>query len=93
MTGSQFGYVEDADFIKWRELSVRLGVPESLGRRFRALQGASLTLSGRNLKTWTDYTGLDPEINETGAGTEFTQGEFNTQPPVRYFTARFDFTF
>ena len=90
---SNDGYIEDADFIKWRELSVRLGVPESLGRRFRALQGASLTLSGRNLKTWTDYTGLDPEINETGAGTEFTQGEFNTQPPVRYFTARFDFTF
>jgi hypothetical protein len=27
--------------------------------------------------------GLDPEINETGGGANFTQGEFNTQPPLR----------
>jgi hypothetical protein len=26
----------------------------------------NLTLSGRNLKTWTDYTGIDPESNLTG---------------------------
>ena len=87
---TQFGYIEDADFVKWRELSVRLGVPESLGRNLPALRGASVTFSGRNLKTWTDYTGLDPEINETGGSSNFTQGEFNTQPPVRYFTVRLD---
>jgi TonB-dependent starch-binding outer membrane protein SusC len=90
---TQMGFIEKADFVKWRELSLRLTTPASLARRFHALNGASFTLSGRNLKTWTDYTGLDPEINETGGGTQFTQGEFNTQPPVRYITARFDFTF
>ena len=86
------GYVEDADFVKWRELSVRFGTPESLGRNLPLLRGASLTLSGRNLRTWTDYTGLDPESNE-GGGSNFTQGEFNTQPPVRTFSARVDLTF
>lgn len=86
------GYVEDADFVKWRELSVRLGTPEALGRNLPFLRGASLTLSGRNLRTWTDYTGLDPESNEAG-GSNFTQGEFNTQPPVRTFSARVDLTF
>jgi TonB-linked SusC/RagA family outer membrane protein len=84
-----YGYIEDASFTKWRELSVRLGVPESLGNRFAMLKGAALTLSGRNLHTWTDYTGLDPEINE-GGGNNFNQGEFNTQPPVRTFTLRLD---
>jgi hypothetical protein len=88
--GTNAGYVEDADFVKWREASVRFGVPESLGRGLRALRGASVTLSGRNLKTWTDYSGIDPEINETGGNTNFNQGEFNTQPPVRYFTVRLD---
>jgi TonB-linked SusC/RagA family outer membrane protein len=87
------GYIEDASFVKWREASVRLGAPESWGRRFPAIKGASLTLAGRNLKTWTDYSGLDPEINETGGGTNFTQGEFNTQPPVRYYTVRLDLSF
>lgn len=87
------GYIEDASFIKWREASIRLGAPESWGRRFPAIKGASLTLAGRNLKTWTDYTGLDPEINETGGASNFTQGEFNTQPPVRYYTVRLDLSF
>jgi len=85
-----YGYIEDASFTKWRELSVRFGVPEAMGSRVSLLKGASVTFSGRNLKTWTDYTGLDPEINE-GGGNNFNQGEFNTQPPVRTFTIRLDF--
>jgi TonB-linked SusC/RagA family outer membrane protein len=88
--GTPFGYVEDATFVKWRELSVRVGVPDRLGRNLPALRGASVTFSGRNLKTWTNYSGLDPEVNETGGGTSFNQNEFNTQPPVRYFTVRLD---
>jgi TonB-linked SusC/RagA family outer membrane protein len=91
--GTNFGYIEDADFIKWRELSIALGVPPTISRSAPFLEGATLTLSGRNLKTWTDYTGLDPEINESGGDANFTQGEFNTQPPLRYLTARLDLRF
>jgi hypothetical protein len=29
----------------------------------------SVTVSGRNLATWTDYTGVDPESNLTGQTT------------------------
>ena len=91
--GSGELFVEDADFIKWRELAVRIGTPTFISRRLPQLDGASLTLAGRNLRTWTDYTGLDPEINTGGGDSEFGQSEFNTQPPVRYFTARLDFMF
>jgi hypothetical protein len=87
------GYIEKADFIKWREVSVTLGVPQRLVRAASMLRGASLTVSGRNLATWTDYTGLDPEINETGGGSNFSQGEFNTQPPLRYVILRVNFNF
>jgi TonB-linked SusC/RagA family outer membrane protein len=95
---TQAGFVEDADFVKWREMSMTLGVPEAFARRFPFTRGASVTLAGRNLKTWTDYSGLDPEINETGssrgfAAGDFFQGEFNTQPPVRFYTLRLDFNF
>jgi TonB-linked SusC/RagA family outer membrane protein len=90
ISATPYGYIEDASFIKWREFSIRAGIPEALTTRASALKGASITLSGRNLKTWTNYTGLDPEINEAG-GSNFTQGEFNTQPPVRLWTLRFDF--
>jgi hypothetical protein len=52
----------------------------------------SLTLSGRNLATWTDYTGLDPEVTFAGAAN-FSQAEFLSQPPVRYYTARVNVNF
>ncbi|HEX6308296.1 MAG TPA: SusC/RagA family TonB-linked outer membrane protein [Longimicrobiales bacterium] len=87
-----YGYIEDADFIKLRELSLTLSAPESLARRFTLLRGASVTLSGRNLATWTDYTGIDPEANETG-GSNFNQAEFNTQPALRYYTLRVNVSF
>jgi len=94
LSATPYGYIEKANFVKWRELSVRFQVPASIGNRSHLLNGASVTLSGRNLHTWTKYTGLDPEIAETG-GTGgnggFSQGEFNTQPPLRFFTLRFDF--
>jgi len=93
LVSTSAGFAEDADFIKLREVAVTFNVPERLSRYSSLLRGASLTLSGRNLATWTDYSGLDPEINETGGGANFTQGEFNTQPPVRYYTVRLNLAF
>jgi TonB-dependent starch-binding outer membrane protein SusC len=91
--GSNYGYVEKADFLKWRELALSVGAPPALVQRFAMLEGVTVTLAGRNLATWTDYSGLDPEINESGGGANFTQGEFNTQPPLRQFTARVNVAF
>jgi hypothetical protein len=53
---------------------------------------ASLTIAGRNLHTWTNYTGLDPELN-AGAQANFTTTDFLTMPQVRYFTARLALSF
>ncbi|HEX6054117.1 MAG TPA: TonB-dependent receptor [Gemmatimonadaceae bacterium] len=84
--GTDAGYVEDASFVKLRELSVTLLAPTDWARRLRA-SGLSLTLAGRNLATWTDYTGFDPELNFNGT-SNYSTADFLTQPPVRYFTAR-----
>jgi TonB-linked SusC/RagA family outer membrane protein len=89
---SHFGYIEDADFWKLRELSVRFAVPENISRRFGA-PGLAVTLAGRNLATWTDYKGLDPEINFAGQQTNFSTAEFLTQPPLRFWSARVDVNF
>jgi TonB-dependent SusC/RagA subfamily outer membrane receptor len=91
--GTRAGYIEDGRFVKWREFAVSVGLPQRFVRSVRGIEGATLTLAGRNLKTWTNYTGLDPEANESGGDTNFSQNEFNTQPPVRYFTARLELTF
>jgi TonB-dependent starch-binding outer membrane protein SusC len=58
-------WIEDGTFVKLRELSASytLDVP-AVKRVFR--DGVELTLSGRNLFVWTDYSGYDPEINLFG---------------------------
>lgn len=91
--GSAYGYVEKADFWKWRELSVSFSMPTFLTQHVQQLNGLRITMAGRNLTTWTDYTGLDPETVEGGGNSNFNQSEFNTQPPVRYFMLRLDYSF
>ena len=51
---------EDASFAKLRELSASFIFPRRYAQFLRA-SSATLTLSGRNLHTWTGYTGVDPE--------------------------------
>jgi TonB-dependent starch-binding outer membrane protein SusC len=80
------GFIEDASFVKLRELAVTLMAPAQLAERW-GLRDLSLTLSGRNLRTWTSYTGMDPEVNFAGQAN-FGTADFLTQPPVRFFTAR-----
>ncbi|HEX7118875.1 MAG TPA: SusC/RagA family TonB-linked outer membrane protein [Longimicrobiales bacterium] len=54
--------IEDADFIRWRELSLSYRVPASAIERF-GLNSLELTLAGRNLALFTKYGGVDPEVN------------------------------
>ncbi len=85
------GYIEDASYVKLREIALTWDVPKEFASRFGAGRGVSVTLAGRNLKTWTKYTGLDPEINFTTAN--FTQAEFLSQPPVKRYTTRININF
>ena len=57
-------FVEPGGFVKIREMSVRYQLPQRLLSRLpgRRGMGASISLVGRNLKTWTNYKGYDPEV-------------------------------
>jgi TonB-dependent SusC/RagA subfamily outer membrane receptor len=95
-------WIEDGTFIKLRELSASYTLDRpSLRRWFR--EGVDLTLSGRNLIVWTDYSGFDPEINlfgtnagglgsvqTTAADRGFDFGGYPI-PRVWSLTARFTF--
>jgi hypothetical protein len=90
LLGTNAGYVEDATFTKLREVALTLSAPNRWASRV-GVSGLSLTVAGRNLKTWTDYTGFDPEANEFGPA-QFATDEFLTQPQTRFWTARLDVT-
>jgi len=73
-------FIEDGSFVKLREVSVSY--------RWRnpifGLESILFTFAGRNLKTWTDYTGYDPEVN-TFANSEGRGVDYFTLPQIRSF--------
>ena len=93
---TEWGFFEPAWFIKLRELSLTINAPDRIARAVGASR-ASLTLSGRNLLTIDDYSGIDPEVNGFGQGREggsnFAATDFFSQPQVRYWVARVNLGF
>ncbi|MGH7476125.1 MAG: TonB-dependent receptor domain-containing protein [Longimicrobiales bacterium] len=57
-------WTKKADFVKLRSLSASYRVPERF--LFGGASAMTLRVQGRNLHTWTDYPGLDPEGTEDG---------------------------
>ncbi|HEX7018639.1 MAG TPA: SusC/RagA family TonB-linked outer membrane protein [Gemmatimonadaceae bacterium] len=52
--------ITDASFAKWRELTLSYALPERYARLANASR-ATFSVSGRNLHTFTNYQGFEPE--------------------------------
>jgi TonB-linked SusC/RagA family outer membrane protein len=60
-------YIENTTFLKLRELTASWALPQSVvNSLWSAIGSARVTLSGRNLITVTDYSGMDPEVSNFG---------------------------
>lgn len=80
-------FVEEGDWIKWREVTLNYRLPPSLVSLVPSLGSASLTFGARNLATITDFSGLDPEGNVTGGSDSFVRNNFATVAvPNSWFT-------
>lgn len=90
-TMRQSSFISPGDFTKLRELSVSYRIPEQWVQRI-GLGATTVRVAGRNLITWTDYDGVDPEVNWSGADN-FVGAEFYTVPPARRFTLSLRTTF
>jgi len=58
---------ERGDFLRWRELGITYTAPPALARRF-GVDNLAVSVTGRNIKLWTGYSGIDPEENTIGRG-------------------------
>jgi TonB-linked SusC/RagA family outer membrane protein len=79
------GYFEQPDFWRIREVTATYTLSETLASRLLRGRGASFTLAVRNLKVFSDWTGVDPEQNY-GEGN--TQSTLLTAGPPMYWTLR-----
>lgn len=86
-------FVEDASFVKLREvaLSYTLGANQ-LGGLAGYVDQIRLSVSGRNLLTFTDYTGWDPEVALRTNATNFRVDEY-AYPNYRTFTGSIQIRF
>ena len=66
--------LQDGSFARLREVSITYDAPSRYVSYIGA-RGVTLNLAARNLKTWTKYTGLDPENSFLGSSFGVDQAE------------------
>ena len=82
-------YVYDASYVKLRELRFGIDLPRSFTDRLNA-SAINVSLTGRNLHTWTKVPNIDPEFSYT---TGNYQGiEFAALPNARVWGLSFRIT-
>jgi TonB-linked SusC/RagA family outer membrane protein len=91
---TQYGFMEDASFLRWREVSANVTLPERFASRFLRSRGGTLTLAARNLGLiWTPYTGTDPETDYQAGDSNDVPSDFQTISPPSYFILRLSLNF
>lgn len=78
-------YLEDASFLRMKNLSISYTLPALLMKKTGALKGARVFASARNLFTLTKYSGTDPEVDANIA--------LGTYPNTRQFSIGAEITF
>ena len=87
------GYSENSNFTKLREVAATYDLGEAIARRISA-KGARLSVGVRNVKTWTKWSGTDPEafISNNQDSPAASQSVFTIAQPM-YYMARLNLTF
>jgi hypothetical protein len=77
-------FAENGGYTKIREISLAYSLDNSFVRR-AGFSSIDFRVAGRNLKTWTGYSGLDPETNLAGASALLQGYDFFNMPQTRSF--------
>jgi len=73
--------IDDGDYVKLREVSLSY----DLGK-IKGISNLSVNFSGRNLISWDNYKGYDPEVNAGGQSTILRGIDFGAVPIPRTFS-------
>ncbi|MFN8354761.1 MAG: SusC/RagA family TonB-linked outer membrane protein [Spirosomataceae bacterium] len=80
--------IDDGSYVKLRELALTYQLP-----KIKGLSSASLSLIGRNLISWDNYRGFDPETN-AGGNSDLLRGvDFGNVPIPRSYQLQLNVSF
>ena len=83
--GTKNYFMEDASFVRLRNLSIGYDFAKMIN--VKGISRLQLVASGRNLLTYTNYTGMDPEVSSGTANSAFDRGvDHNTIPNTKQYT-------
>ena len=74
--------MDDGSFVKLREMALSY----AFGRVGKSFSDLTLTFAGRNLHSWDNYKGFDPETNAGGGSTLVRGVDFGNVPIPRTFS-------
>jgi len=78
--------IEDGSFVRASEVTLGYKLPSSVAQTSH-LTDARLFVSGRNLKTWTKYSGYNPDVNSAGVLANVVMGvDYYAYPLARTFS-------
>lgn len=82
-------YVYDGSYVRLKNLSLGYSLPEEVVEKI-GFQKIRLSLSGQNLLTFTDYPGVDPEVNYRNNNNERSNTnlglDYGSYPNVKSYT-------
>ena len=77
-TGLIRSNLENVNYLKLKQLTIGYTLPHAWAKRI-CLSGVRVFVTGENLLTWTNYSGLDPEVVSLETGTD----SFDNYPLAR----------
>ncbi len=83
--------IHDTSWIRLRELTLRYSLTSDMLGKL-PFEGVGISLTGRNLWLKTEYPGIDPETNLTGASNGYGLDYFN-MPNTKGYSATVNLTF
>ncbi|HTN19814.1 MAG TPA: TonB-dependent receptor [Pelobium sp.] len=84
-----YGFPEDASYTRLKDITLSYGLPQSVANKI-GIGGIQVYASGRNLYTWTNWLGWDPEARDITRGSENDNLNY---PMVRSFILGVNLTF
>jgi TonB-linked SusC/RagA family outer membrane protein len=85
-------FIEDGSYLRLKNLTMGYSFNKQK-LADRKIGGLRIYFSGQNLLTFTNYSGLDPEVNYRGNENAIIGTDFFTYPQARAYTLGFNLTF